>query len=91
MLNKITITPFKSVVKTSEILNLVHSVLCHFHSTPSLGNKKYVITFNDDYSKFCYVYFLHAKDEALSSFKIYKNEVDLQTGCKLKRLRTNKG
>ena len=37
-----------------------------------MGNKKYAITFIDDYSKFCYVYLLHTKDEALNYFKIYK-------------------
>ena len=70
---------------------MVHSDLCDFHSTPSLGNKKYVITIIDDYSKFCYVYLLHAKEEALSSFKIYKIKEELQVGCKLKKLRTDKG
>ena len=39
MLNKITRTPFKSVERKSEILELVHSDLCDFYSTPSLGNK----------------------------------------------------
>ena len=68
---------------------MLHSNLCDFHSTPSLGNKKYVITFIDNYSKFCYVYLLHAKDEALNSFKINKNEVELQVRCKLKRLKTD--
>jgi len=72
MLNKITRTPFKSVEWKSEILELIHSDLCDFHSTPSLGNKKYVITFIDDFSKFCYVYLLHTKDEALNHFKVYK-------------------
>ena len=70
---------------------MVYNDLCDFHSRPSLGNKKYVVTFIDDYSKFCYVYLLHAKDEALNSFKIYKNEVELQVGCNLKRLRTDNG
>ena len=52
MLNKITRTPLKSVERKSEILELIHSDLCKFHSTPSLGNKKYVITFIDDFFKF---------------------------------------
>ena len=71
MLNKITRAPFKSVQRKSEILELIHSDLCDFHSTPSLGNKIYVITFIDDYSRFCYVYLLHPKDEALNSFTVY--------------------
>ncbi|GJZ63363.1 zinc finger, CCHC-type containing protein [Tanacetum coccineum] len=41
---------------------------------PDKCNKKYVITFIDDASRFCYVYLLHAKDEALDKFRIYKTE-----------------
>nr|GEU62440.1 zinc finger, CCHC-type [Tanacetum cinerariifolium] len=78
MLMKITRKPFKSITRRSVILELIHSDLCDFHGTPSLGNKKYVITFIDDASRFCYVYLLHAKDEALDKFRIYKTEVDLQ-------------
>ena len=37
------------------------------------------------------MYLLHTKDEALSSFKVYKNEVEIPIGSKLKRLRKNKG
>nr|GEW20047.1 hypothetical protein [Tanacetum cinerariifolium] len=33
------------------------------------GNKKYFVTFIDDPSRFCYVYLLHSKDEALDKFK----------------------
>ena len=72
-------------------MELIQSDLCDFHSTPSLGNKKYVITFIDDFFKFCYVYLLHTKDEAINYFKIYKNKVEIQIGSKLKRLRTSKG
>ena len=85
MLNKITRTPFKIVERKSKNLELVHSDLCDFHSTPSLGNKRYVVTFIDDYSRFFYVYLLHTKDEALNSFKVYKSEVELQINGKLKR------
>ena len=83
--------PFKSVERKSEILELLHSDLCDFHRTPSLGNKKYVITFINDYSRFCYAYLLHSKDKALNFFKVYKNEVELQINGKHKRLRTDKG
>ena len=56
--NKITITPFKSFERKSENLDLVHSDIYNFYCTPSLGNKRFVITFINDYSKFCYVYLL---------------------------------
>lgn len=82
MVNKITKNPFPSIVRNSILLELVHSDLCDFHSTPSLGNKKYNVTFVDDFSKYFYVYFLHSKDEALETFKIFKLEVEM-LNCKL--------
>ncbi|GJY46647.1 hypothetical protein Tco_0435710 [Tanacetum coccineum] len=91
MLTKITRQPFKSITRKYVILELIHSDLCDFHATPSLGNKKYVITFIDDASKFCYVYLLHAKDEALDKFRIYKTEVELQQIDLIKTLRTDRG
>nr|GFA02775.1 zinc finger, CCHC-type [Tanacetum cinerariifolium] len=86
MLTNITRQLFKSITRKSIILELVHSDLCDFHATPSLGNKKYVITFIDDASRFCYVYLLHAKDEALDKFRIYKTEVELQQNDLIKTL-----
>lgn len=50
MLNKITRNPFHTVERQSVLLELVHSDLCDFHSTPSFGNKKYIVTFIDDFS-----------------------------------------
>ncbi|GJZ31797.1 zinc finger, CCHC-type containing protein, partial [Tanacetum coccineum] len=91
MLTKITRQPFKSITRKSVILELIHSDLCDFHATPSLGNKKYVITFIDDAFRFCYVYLLHAKDEALDKFRIYKTEVELQQNDLIKTLRTDRG
>ena len=89
MLTKITKQPFPSINRKSDVLELVHSDLCDFHATPSLGNKKYIVTFIDDSSRFCYVYLLHSKDEALEKFRIYKTEVELQLGISIKCLRTD--
>ena len=91
MLTKITRQPFKDVVRESKVLDLIHSDLCDFHATPSLGNKKYVITFIDDASRYCYIYLLHSKDEALDKFKIYKQQVELHKNESIKVLRTDRG
>nr|GEV07736.1 putative reverse transcriptase domain-containing protein [Tanacetum cinerariifolium] len=49
MLTKITKKPFQNVKRKTEVLELIHSDLCDLHATPSLGNKKYFVTFiNDD-------------------------------------------
>ncbi|GKF08425.1 zinc finger, CCHC-type containing protein, partial [Tanacetum coccineum] len=65
--------------------------LCDLHAIPSLGNKKYFVTFIDDASRFCYVYLLHTKDEALDKFKLFKTEVELQQESLIKRFRTDRG
>nr|KAJ0209141.1 hypothetical protein LSAT_V11C400183740 [Lactuca sativa] len=91
MLTKITRQPFKDIVRESKVLDLIHSDLCDFHATPSLRKKKYVVTFIDDASRYCYIYLLHSKDEALDKFKIYKQQVELHKNELIKVLRTNRG
>ncbi|GKA52317.1 zinc finger, CCHC-type containing protein [Tanacetum coccineum] len=54
-------------------------------------NKRYFVTFIDDALRFCYLYLLHTKDEALDKFKVFKTEVELQQGSLNKRFRTDKG
>ncbi|GKC62046.1 zinc finger, CCHC-type containing protein [Tanacetum coccineum] len=91
MLNKITKKPFQNIKREIEVLEFIHSDLCNLHATPSLGNKKYFMTFIDDDSRFSYVYLLHTKDEALDKFKVFKTEVELQQGSLIKRFRTDRG
>ncbi|GJX52604.1 zinc finger, CCHC-type containing protein [Tanacetum coccineum] len=91
MLTKITKKPFQNVKRETKVLELIHSDLCDLHATPSLGNKKYFVTFIDDASRFCYVYLLHSKDEALDKFKVFKTEVELQQGSQNKRFGTDRG
>ncbi|GJR49954.1 zinc finger, CCHC-type containing protein [Tanacetum coccineum] len=51
MLNKITKNLFQNVKRETEVLELIHSDLFDLHATPSLGNKKYFVTFIDDASR----------------------------------------
>ena len=46
------------------------------------------MSFIDDYSRKIWVYFLKNKSEAFTKFKIWKAEVENQTGRKIKCLRT---
>ncbi|GJZ30954.1 zinc finger, CCHC-type containing protein [Tanacetum coccineum] len=90
MLMKITKKPFQNVKRETKVLELIHNNLCNLDATPSLGNKKYFVTFIDDASRFCYVYLLHSKDEALDKFKVFKTKVELQQGSLIKRFRTDR-
>nr|KAJ0217863.1 hypothetical protein LSAT_V11C300117180 [Lactuca sativa] len=91
MLTKITRQPFKDAVRESKVLDLIHSDLCDFHAAPSLGNQKYVVTLINDASRYCYIYLLHSKDEALDKFKIYKQQVELHKNELIKVLGTDRG
>jgi transposase InsO family protein len=55
------------------------------------GGKRYFMTFIDDCTRFCYVYLLKTKDEALHYFKAYKAEIENQLERKIKRLRFDRG
>jgi transposase InsO family protein len=55
------------------------------------GGKRYFMTFIDDCTRFCYMYLLKTKDEALHYFKIYKAKVENQLNRKVKRLRSDHG
>jgi len=55
------------------------------------GEKRYFMTLIDDATRFCYVYLLQTKYEALDYFKIYKAEVENQLERKIKRLRSDRG
>ena len=72
-------------------LELIHSDLCEMNSVLTKGGKRYFMTLIDDSSRFCYVYLLQTKDEALEYFKIYKIEVENQLERKIKRLRSDHG
>jgi len=50
-----------------------------------------MMNFIDDSSRFCHIYLLKTKDEALDHFKIYKAEVENQLDRKIKRLRSDRG
>jgi hypothetical protein len=48
------------------------------------GGQRYFMTMIDDASRYCYVYLLKTKDEALNCFKTYKAEVENQLEKKIK-------
>ena len=73
---KITKSSFQSVERHIEPLNLIHSDICDLKFVQTRGSNKYFIIFVDDSTKYCYVYLLKSKDEAIEKFVFYKNEVE---------------
>jgi len=70
---KMTRSPFpKASERKSELLEIVHSDVCGPMRVESNGKARYVVTFIDDYSKWCEISLLKGKNEVLSAFKDYK-------------------
>jgi transposase InsO family protein len=78
-------------VRDLALLELIHSNLCEMNGELTKDGKRYFMTLIDDCTRFCYIYLLKSKDEALHYFKIYKVEVENQLERKIKHVRTDHG
>ena len=76
--SKLTRTSFQSIERSSEPLKLIHSDICDLKFIQKRGGKKYFLTLIDVCTRYCYVYLLRSKDEALEMFQHFKNEVENQ-------------
>ncbi len=57
----------------------------------SLGKSRYFILFIDDYTKKTFVRFMSRKSEVFSCFKDFVRRAEVQTGLKVKLLRSDNG
>ena len=89
--SKLTRTSFQSIERSSEPLELIHSDICDMKFIQTRGGKKYFLTLIDDCIRYCYVYLLRSKDQALEMFQHFKNEVENQLDKKIKVIRSNRG
>ena len=67
-------------------LDLIHSDLCEMNKILVRAIKKYFITFIDDATRYCHLYLVKTKDEALNCFNIYKVEVENQLAKKINQV-----
>ena len=65
---KRTRSSFQTIKRNIEPLDLIHNDIYDFKSIQTRGGNKYFITFINDCTKYCYVYLLKSKDEALEKF-----------------------
>ena len=72
-------------------LKLVHSDITVPFPTLSLINAKHVLNFIDDYSRFCWVYFLKNKSQVFENFLDYKASIENSYGKNIKVLWTCNG
>jgi Integrase core domain len=76
---------------TTEHLELVHSDVCGPITPTSQGGARYFVTFIDDYTRHLWLYPIKEKSQAFPCFKDFRRAVELASGCKVKRLRSDGG
>ena len=84
---------FKSVgeIRSMRKLQRVHSDVCGPMPTESIGGKRYYVTFIDDYSRCCKVYFIRNKSEVFDKFKEFELCTTNECGLPIGTLRSDNG
>ena len=84
--------PFPPSGEISNVkLELVHGDLCGPMEAASIAGSRYIFTLVDDATSKMFTYFLKSKKEVTEVFMEFKNEVENQTGLKIKHFRSDNG
>lgn len=83
--------PKKSNWRAKEKLELIHADVCGPITPISSSNKRYILCLIDDYSRKAWIYFMSEKSESFTHFKAFKSRVEMESGLKIKCLRTDRG
>ncbi|GJV67861.1 putative ribonuclease H-like domain-containing protein, partial [Tanacetum coccineum] len=85
---------YKAITAVSSIykpLKLLHMDLFGHTSIRSIDHKYYCLVITDDYSRFCWVFFLEHKDETYPILKDFINLVENELNKKVKAIRYDNG
>jgi transposase InsO family protein len=88
---KITNLRKKTAYRSRNLLELIHTDICGPFRHQTICGNVYFITFIDDFSRYCYVYLLSEKSQALKAFQVFKLEVENQLEKKIKTVRSDRG
>ncbi|KAJ9537516.1 hypothetical protein OSB04_030249 [Centaurea solstitialis] len=77
--------------RATERLELVHTDVCGPITPITASNKRYLLTFIDDYSRKTWVYFLSEKSEAFNMFLNFKSSIQNEMGMNIRCLRSDRG
>ncbi|CAL9002440.1 unnamed protein product [Prunus brigantina] len=83
--------PLESSWRATSPLELVHTDICGPMQSESLSGNKYFLLFTDDCTRMSWVYFIRNKSSALECFMKFKAITELQSGFKIKSLRSDMG
>lgn len=91
--SNITRLPFntKSKFKSKRFLELVHSDVCGPITPCTYDNRRYILTFIDDYTHFAMVYLIESKSEVFECFKNYEATMHAKVNKKISSLCCDNG
>ena len=75
----------------SSTLDLIQSDVYGMMPATSMNGCKYFLTFIDDNSRYCWVYFLKHKSVVFETFKVFKSLAENTLEKKIKELRFDNG
>lgn len=78
-------------IRSTAVGALIHSDICGPLPTASITGKKYFITLVDDFSRLTLTRAISHKSEAAGAVKEMVHQLQRQTRCSIKEIRTNQG
>nr|GFC16529.1 zinc finger, CCHC-type [Tanacetum cinerariifolium] len=93
LLGKHNRTPFPNQAKfrSKNPLDLVYRDLCGPISPATHSGKKLIFLLVDDCTRFMWAYFLTSKDETLTTFKEFRQQIEIELRMRIRMLRTDRG
>lgn len=83
--------PKESTNKTEKPLDLIHTDVCGPMQTKTPGNKRYILTLIDDFSRYTKIYLMETKDLAAACIKNYVELTKTQQCRKPRIIRSDRG
>lgn len=84
--------PFKTVrTRATRPLEIVHTDVCGPIEPSTWNNKKYFVSFLDDYTHFVMIYLIEGKHEVKNVIQEYAKEVEAKFNLKISKIRCDNG
>jgi hypothetical protein len=77
--------------RATQVGEIIHSDVCGPMEPPSPGGARYYVSFKDDLSGYCVIYFLRLKSEVFDRFKLFVCKIESETNQSVRTLRSDGG
>jgi transposase InsO family protein len=78
-------------MKSSQKLQVIDSDVCGPLEVQSIGGNHYFLPFIDEFTRYVWIYMIEKKSDVFTKFKKFKLQVEKESECSIKKLRTDGG